>query len=47
MNIQLITQSEIKQEYKKIFKDAQIIKGSVAYWTFDSDFIDQEFGKNI
>ena len=46
MEIKLITQSEIKDELKKIVKDAEVIKGTVAYWTWDDSFIETEFGTN-
>jgi hypothetical protein len=45
MEIKLLIQSEIKSEYKKIVKDAQVIKGAVAYWTWDKHFIEKELGK--
>jgi hypothetical protein len=45
MEIKLITQSEIKDEYKEIVKDAQVIKGTVAYWTWDKSFVESKIGK--
>jgi hypothetical protein len=47
MKVKLLTQSQIKSEYKKVIDRAIIIKGTVAYWTWDKTFVENEFGANF
>lgn len=45
MNIELITQAKINYIYKRIFQNAEIIKGTVPFWTWSDKFVEDEFGK--
>jgi hypothetical protein len=45
MNIELITQAKIKDKYKIIFQKAEIIKGTVPFWTWSDVFVEEKFGK--
>jgi hypothetical protein len=47
MEVQLLTQSQIKSEFKNIVQRAIVIKGTVAYWTWDRNYIENEFGSNF
>jgi len=47
MKIKLLTQDAIKNELKEVAKDAKIIQGTVAYWTWDIDYTKENFGTNF
>ncbi|MCF8325526.1 MAG: hypothetical protein K9I84_11255 [Leadbetterella sp.] len=47
MEVQLLTQSQIKSEFKNLIEHALIIKGIVAYWTWDRTYVENEFGANF
>jgi hypothetical protein len=47
MDIKLLSRKEIKEEFKILIEDAILIKGSVAFWTWDANYIENNFGKSF
>jgi hypothetical protein len=47
MEIKLLSRKEIKAEIKNLIDDAILIKGTVAFWTWEKDYIDENFGMNF
>lgn len=44
MEINLLSRKEIKTEIKNIINDAILIKGTVAFWTWNPQYIENNFG---
>jgi hypothetical protein len=47
MDVNLLSRKEIKSEIKNLINDAILIKGTVAFWTWNIDYIVNSFGKNF
>lgn len=47
MKIKLLTQDAIKNELKEAVKDAKVIQGTVAYWTWNLDYAKKSFGSDF
>lgn len=47
MEIKLLSRKEIREEFKILTEDALLIKGSVAFWTWDVKYIENNFGKSF
>ena len=47
MEVNLLIRKEIKAEIKDLINDAILIKGTVAFWTWEKDYLDESFGTNF